>query len=320
MGHENQGDRGPRLPHSITQHQPHPLEQPRNSVTQEPQSRQSTRIDFASTYLSVMAFGVVRGALRMPLEHPFDVVKTYWQCDPSLKGSRHAAAEVYREYGWKGFYSGGLPAAVRFITKDIYRWPLMIYLPPLVEQVMDKKVKKQDPSVDPRLNHTKAKLVTGLMIANIECVITSPLELIKVKLISRHRATGRVVIASLFTPQYTQPPSSHLSLGSSPYSTPIPPCQPLSHQSGPSHSPHLPPARHPPHSSHHPSPPISKVSLTMMEGLSAYYLRQNLSWGSFLVLDSQFKRWARRWSGADKDEALSFSWLTAVALGGKSPL
>eukprot|EP01068_Selenidium_serpulae_P005071 Selendium_serpulae@DN3858_c0_g1_i3.p1 len=359
-----------------------------------------------SEYANIVGLGMLRGALRMPFEHPFDAVKTYWQNDPSLSNARTAAARLYREYGWRGFYSGGLPAMVRFTTKDMYRWPLMIYLLPVWERLClrafhpshrvgpestrERGAAPQWELWPPRFEFESesstqmaarqtARALTGLSIAHVECVATCPLEVLKVKLITRHSASSAEVVNTIIGPRPSMAgPRSHSvdtgttlerhggTSSSSSSSTrraantigntttgngsgPIRPVGgngsgPIGTTAAPQAAPRLVPV--PLMKGSDPSAsssssisnpanrafvsqsvgqqsrqsfaggaPVHRVSAGkgLLQGLGAYYLRQNLSWLSFLCCDGYFKHLARVLSDTPDGECLSFPWLMGAA-------
>lgn len=84
--------------------------------------------------------------------------------------------QIYTEKGfYKGFYSGSLPNLSRVVLKNLYRYPLMIKMPNIIEQYVpiagrDRKI---------------AKAMTGLSIAGIEAFILCPVERIKVFMMTR---------------------------------------------------------------------------------------------------------------------------------------
>lgn len=72
---------------------------------------------------SVMA-GALRGITRIPLEHPFDVVKTVHQSNPDYPSARAIFISLYRRNGFGEFYRGAVPSALRSLVKESYRWGL----------------------------------------------------------------------------------------------------------------------------------------------------------------------------------------------------
>lgn len=129
--------------------------------------------------IKVGASGVLRGMAGLPIEHPFDVVKTRWQAHPEFKSSWRVARDVFDKKGVKGFYSGVGPNGFRMGFKQAYRWPLMIFLPGMYADLID----------DPY----KQKIATGLTIANLEVGIINPLERLKVWLMTNNqRGSGQI--------------------------------------------------------------------------------------------------------------------------------
>lgn len=250
-------------------------------------------------YLGAMGFGVLRGALRMPLEHPLDVVKTYWQGDPSINGPRQAMRRVYSMYGWRGFYAGGTPSTIRYTTKELYRWPMIFYLPPYFERILNRLL----PWRSPQGNNGIAQCLAGLTVANMECIVTCPLEVLKVQLITRNSMSTKSVLSSLLSRGASSSSTSNLaspSIGISPLCVAKPIC------TGETHN----------------TPATATTTATSekmgsrnsaLQGLRAYYIRQNISWVSFLYFNDFFKKRARARSGTPQGEKLSPMWLMGVA-------
>lgn len=122
--------------------------------------------------------GVIRGAVSLVFEHPLDVVKTYWQAHPAKSGIVSVISEVRQLKGWRGFYSGAIPNVMRVMLKQAYRYPLMIALPAGFAMVTQAIF----------IN----SIATGLSIALIEVWIITPLERLKVWLITFRKKTGGV--------------------------------------------------------------------------------------------------------------------------------
>lgn len=73
--------------------------------------------------------GIVRGVIGFPLEQPLESIKTLWQAKPYFRNELHIAKEIFMKKGFIGYYSGSIPNFTRMIVKNMYRYPLMIYLP-----------------------------------------------------------------------------------------------------------------------------------------------------------------------------------------------
>eukprot|EP01117_Protostelium_nocturnum_P020605 TRINITY_DN9361_c0_g1_i1.p2 TRINITY_DN9361_c0_g1~~TRINITY_DN9361_c0_g1_i1.p2 ORF type:complete len:305 (+),score=90.13 TRINITY_DN9361_c0_g1_i1:57-971(+) len=132
-------------------------------------------------YVEVGAIGALRGLIGLPLEHPFDCVKTFLQAYPHLKSPSNAARHIYQTKGLVGFYSGAIPNGLRLSIKQGYRWPLMLSLPPFFNRMVSKEIQSGIPfSIE--------RSLTGLTIASIESFIICPLERLKV-----HLMTGKEI-------------------------------------------------------------------------------------------------------------------------------
>lgn len=80
-------------------------------------------------------YGALRGLAGLPLEHPLDCIKTRWQSRLHSGSALEVARNIYSNNGIMGFYAGAVPNSIRMATKQLYRWPLMIGLPPLLRQI-----------------------------------------------------------------------------------------------------------------------------------------------------------------------------------------
>jgi ABC-type long-subunit fatty acid transport system fused permease/ATPase subunit len=80
---------------------------------------------------------------------------------------------IYRENGIRGFYKGYIPNTLRVMYKQLYRMPLMIYIPELGSG-------KLNLFKDKNLNNTFGKVIAGLSLGVIDVLLVNPLERLKV--------------------------------------------------------------------------------------------------------------------------------------------
>lgn len=118
--------------------------------------------------IEISVIGILRGLVSLPLEHPFDTIKTWMQSQQI--SARASATTIYQKKGLKGFYSGFTINAARVASKSAYRWPLNIYLMSTFRQIFK----------DLSNSKTKAGIATGVATALIESGIICPFERIKV--------------------------------------------------------------------------------------------------------------------------------------------
>lgn len=132
---------------------------------------------FLNAYMYASALGASRAVIGLPIEHPFDYVKTQMQAKASHKVSAfQVARDTYKSSGINGFYAGVVPNGVRMISKEVYRCPLITFLPTFYKQSLfrdndDYKILQ--------------KGLTGVSIASIEVFAITPLERFKVWLMTR---------------------------------------------------------------------------------------------------------------------------------------
>ena len=88
--------------------------------------------------------------------------------------------QIYRDKGvYKGFYSGSLPNASVRILKNVYRYPLMVWMPHFYGTKFSFK------------NQHHQKALTGVSIAAIEAFIMCPFERIKTYLMTTSHDTAK---------------------------------------------------------------------------------------------------------------------------------
>jgi hypothetical protein len=127
-------------------------------------------------YLNISFIGALRGGLCLLIEHPLESIKTQWQDNTQIKTTRNIIKNIYSQKGLIGFYRGFFANFIRVISKNFYRWPMMIFFPRLYDKNLPPGVKKKYPGL--------SKILTGLSIANLEILILCPLDRIKIFLMT----------------------------------------------------------------------------------------------------------------------------------------
>lgn len=127
-------------------------------------------------YFKVSTIGAFRGAICLFLEHPLDCIKTQWQDNIKLKSTKDVVKFIYLQKGISGFYYGFTPSLIRASSKNIYRWPMMLFFPRLYDKYISFEIKNIFPGI--------VKILTGISIANIEVLILCPLDRIKIYLMT----------------------------------------------------------------------------------------------------------------------------------------
>jgi hypothetical protein len=120
-------------------------------------------------------YGVSRGLAGFPIEQPLESVKTQWQANPAIKNEIQITKKIYTQKGIQGFYAGSLPNIARVVLKNLYRFPLMVNTPWLIEKYVPVAAK------DRRLS----KGLTGVTISAFEAAILCPVERIKTFMMTR---------------------------------------------------------------------------------------------------------------------------------------
>ncbi|PRP77424.1 Mitochondrial carrier protein [Planoprotostelium fungivorum] len=129
-------------------------------------------------YIEASILGASRGLVALPIEHPFDCVKTYMQAFPHLRSPRVAANEIYQAKGLVGFYSGAIPNSLRIAGKQAYRWPMMLSFPSLFSKIVPAPY---------AAGGTTERILTGIAIASLESFFVCPLERLKVFLMTSNQ-------------------------------------------------------------------------------------------------------------------------------------
>ena len=78
-------------------------------------------------YIEASTVGALRALVGLPIEHPFDTVKTICQAEqiPAWK----VAQQIWNKHGIRGYYSGAIPNGIRASGKQAYRYPMMMSFP-----------------------------------------------------------------------------------------------------------------------------------------------------------------------------------------------
>lgn len=126
-------------------------------------------------YLEASFLGAGRGLMGLPIEHPFDCIKTKLQANLSETSAIGVARNIYKNEGIRGYYSGALPNATRLTIKQFYRWPMMLAFPNFFDSVLPLESEHKP---------IAKKVMTGLSIASFETLIICPLERLKVLLMT----------------------------------------------------------------------------------------------------------------------------------------
>lgn len=132
-----------------------------------------------SKYFEASLYGAVRGLVGLPIEHPFDCLKTRTQANLKAPSTIEVLKEIYQQNGVRGFYAGAIPNGIRLAFKQTYRWPMMLAFPKFYNSILSEDVNKQLPSFK--------KALTGVTIASLETLIICPLERLKVWLMTSYK-------------------------------------------------------------------------------------------------------------------------------------
>mmetsp|Transcript_15212 Transcript_15212/g.2179 ORF Transcript_15212/g.2179 Transcript_15212/m.2179 type:complete len:93 (+) Transcript_15212:318-596(+) len=86
--------------------------------------------------------------------------------------------QMYKQFGFfKGIYAGYFPSLFRVMSKQFYRFPMMMYFPNKFKELYSQETQRKYDGIH--------KISAGMLIASIETVIICPLERIKVHLMTK---------------------------------------------------------------------------------------------------------------------------------------
>ncbi len=125
--------------------------------------------------LSSSLWGVARGITVHTLIFPMEVVKIRQQCALPESNCIQVALTLFREEGLAAFYKGLAPQLVKTSLKQIWCWPMITGIPPLLKSY--------------KIENLPGLALTGLSIATIDAAIGTPLE--RAKIISAFRGTSK---------------------------------------------------------------------------------------------------------------------------------
>lgn len=89
--------------------------------------------------LYTSAIGILRTIIGLPIEHPFDYVKTQLQANPYTNPFRFVLNDI-KTNGFMKLYTGIIPNAIRNSIKESYRYPMMIHFPRLYRRFVTKEI------------------------------------------------------------------------------------------------------------------------------------------------------------------------------------
>jgi hypothetical protein len=113
--------------------------------------------------------GTTRIFLAIIISHPFDFLKTKIQSSSEKSTSSISLSiKIYNTYGIKGFFKGYLPSLYRSLFKETYRSPLRGFLDYKFENIFRS------------YNKSFTKTLTAISMAITDTVILSPIERVKV--------------------------------------------------------------------------------------------------------------------------------------------
>ena len=148
-----------------------------------------SKLESLKFYLKSSLAGGALGFFTFIIAHPIEVIKVRVQSNAmKYRGGEHkilkTAIDTYKQGEFLKFYSGSLPNLIKQVSRNLYRWPLILYFPVFYGRfIQNKKL---------------VKAFSAVSLANIECLIISPLERVKTVLISKDGNANRGSIIGFF--------------------------------------------------------------------------------------------------------------------------
>jgi hypothetical protein len=120
-------------------------------------------------------WGIVRGVSVHTLIYPLEVIKIRQQCSQGETKSMRIALALFRQEGVGAFYHGLTPQLLKTSIKQVWCWPLMIEMPPVLRRY--------------HIGNLEQQALSGLSIATIDAAISTPLE--RAKIVSAFKGTSK---------------------------------------------------------------------------------------------------------------------------------
>lgn len=143
------------------------------------------------TYVAVQT-GLLRSSMSVA-EYPLECIKTRWQKYPD-KSLKWVVKETYTKLGFRGFYSGFIPASLKKVPMQVYRWPLLLQLPQYYENKRIQELPQKE-DVDNKGNYVrkiKANTYAAITIATLETAIGGPIETCRLELTVNRDKTSTI--------------------------------------------------------------------------------------------------------------------------------
>jgi hypothetical protein len=100
----------------------------------------SKNIYKSNIYIDAALTGIIRSLIGLVFEHPLESIKTQWQNKINYNKVTEIVKSIYLNKGIMGFYRGFLPNVLKNTTKQIYRWPSMVYFPDFYQRTLSVKI------------------------------------------------------------------------------------------------------------------------------------------------------------------------------------
>lgn len=126
-------------------------------------------------YAASVIFGVLRGVGVTFLTYPIEVIKICKQEAAQSQKSYQIAQQLFKEGGLRALYRGFVPQLTKMTIKQTWCWPVMMGLPSYLENSRTVNVRPMT-----------SQLLTGLALAVIDAGLTTPLEKIRIRSITRN--------------------------------------------------------------------------------------------------------------------------------------
>lgn len=112
-------------------------------------------------------WGLSRGLVINTFIYPLEVIKIRQQCSQGETKVARIVLDLFRQEGVGAFYRGLAPQLLKSSIKQIWCWPMILEMPNFLRHYP--------------IGNLQTQAITGISIATVDAVISTPLERMKIK-------------------------------------------------------------------------------------------------------------------------------------------
>lgn len=126
----------------------------------------NSSINSLENFGKVWAYGAIRGTIVNLILYPTEVIKTNQQASSTSVKSYEVFKKLVKSHGLSSLYSGCSAQIGKTILRQGWWWPMIIYLPPVLEKQGVSTLGQQ--------------VLTGIGVGTIDTIFTTPLDKLRV--------------------------------------------------------------------------------------------------------------------------------------------